>query len=225
MRDPSEQLHRIQNAISKIIEYASRGRQRFNTEEEIQLSIIYYLQTIGEAAQTISQEFKEYHPEIPWKQLVDFQSLITHYYLEIDRDALWKIVYHDLQDVKNKVDAALEESRKKLSHNKKAKLPRKSETTKSYAELLRTRREDILSTAVKYGVSNVRIFGSVARGEADANSDIDLLVDVEPGRTLFDLSELLTDLEELLGREVDIVTEKGLHARIREHVLKEAIPL
>jgi uncharacterized protein len=71
----------------------------------------------------------------------------------------------------------------------------------------------------------VRVFGSVARGEADAESDIDLLVDVEPGRTLFDLSELLLDLQELLGHNVDIVTEKGLHSRIRQRVLKEAVPL
>ena len=63
------------------------------------------------------------------------------------------------------------------------------------------------------------------RGEADTGSDIDLLVDVEPGRTLFDLSELLLDLQDLLGHDVDIVTEKGLHKRIRERVLKEAVPL
>jgi uncharacterized protein len=91
--------------------------------------------------------------------------------------------------------------------------------------LLRTKREDILSTVRKYGASNVRVFGSVARGEADAESDIDLLVDMEPGRTLFDLGGLLMDLQDLLGREVDVVTEKGLDERIREHILKEAVPL
>ncbi len=71
-------------------------------------------------------------------------------------------------------------------------------------------------------IYNVRVFGSVARGEADAESDIDLLVDMEPGRTLFDIGGLLMDLEELLGCNVDVVTEDGLRERIRERVLKEA---
>ncbi len=95
----------------------------------------------------------------------------------------------------------------------------------SLKELLQAKREDILRTASKYGAFNVRVFGSVARGEADEKSDIDLLVDMEPGRSLFDLGGLLTELEALLGHNVDIVTEKGLRDRIREHVLKDAIAL
>ena len=92
-------------------------------------------------------------------------------------------------------------------------------------ELLRMKREDILQTARKYGASNVRVFGSVARGEADEKSDIDLLVDLEKGRSLFDLGGLLMDLQDLLGCNVDVVTEKGLRERIRERVLKEAVAL
>jgi predicted nucleotidyltransferase len=92
-------------------------------------------------------------------------------------------------------------------------------------ELLQEKREDILRVASKRGASNVRVFGSVARGEADSKSDIDLLVDLDPGRSLFDLGGLLMDLQDLLGHKVDIVTERGLRERIRERVLKEAIPL
>ncbi len=92
-------------------------------------------------------------------------------------------------------------------------------------ELLRTKREDILRVAKKYGAYNVRVFGSVARGEADSQSDIDLLVNMEPGHSLLDLIGLLIDLEELLGCKVDVVTEKGLRDRIRERVLKEAVTL
>jgi len=95
----------------------------------------------------------------------------------------------------------------------------------SHDELLRTIREDILRIAAQYGAYNVRIFGSVARGEADSESDIDLLVNMEPGRSLLDLCGLLIDLEELPGRKVDVVTEKGLRDRIRERVLKEAVAL
>jgi predicted nucleotidyltransferase len=93
------------------------------------------------------------------------------------------------------------------------------------AELLREKREEILQTAKKYGASNVRVFGSVARGEADERSDIDLLVDMEKGRSLLDLIALLMDLESLLSCKVDVVTVKGLRERIRERVLKEAVAL
>jgi uncharacterized protein len=92
-------------------------------------------------------------------------------------------------------------------------------------ELLINKREDILQIASKYGARNIRVFGSLARGEARPDSDIDFLVDMEPGRSLFDLGGLLVDLQHLLGVEVDVVTEKGLRSRIREHVLAEAIPL
>ena len=92
-------------------------------------------------------------------------------------------------------------------------------------DLRATRREEILRLAAKRGAKNVRIFGSLARGESDERSDVDFLVDLEPGRTLFDLSGLLLDLESLLHSSVDVVTERGLRPRIRERVLEEAVPL
>ncbi len=82
--------------------------------------------------------------------------------------------------------------------------------------ILLEKRQQILSIADKYGAHNVRVFGSVARGEARPDSDIDFLVDLEPGRSLFDLRGLLYELQSLLGVEVDVVTEKGLRERIRE---------
>ncbi len=88
--------------------------------------------------------------------------------------------------------------------------------------LLKQKRELILETASHYGAYNVRVFGSVARGDADESSDIDLLVTLEPGRSLMDLGGLLYDLQNLLGTKVDVVTEKGLRPRIREQVLREA---
>lgn len=92
-------------------------------------------------------------------------------------------------------------------------------------ELLHVKREEILKVCAKYGARNVRVFGSAARGEADEESDIDFLVEMEAGRSLFDLGGLQYELEQLLGRPVDVVTERGLKARIRERVLKETVPL
>jgi predicted nucleotidyltransferase len=92
-------------------------------------------------------------------------------------------------------------------------------------EGLRQKRQEILDAAARRGARNVRVFGSVARGEADPKSDIDFLVEFEPGRSLFDQGGLLMDLEQLLGRSVDVVTEAGLKARIRPRVVKEALPL
>jgi uncharacterized protein len=95
----------------------------------------------------------------------------------------------------------------------------------SFEELKRTKRDDILSLAPRHGAYKVRVFGSVARAEADKKSDIDFLVDMEKGRSLFDLGDFLNDLEELLGCNVDVVTEKGLREHIRDRVLREAIAL
>jgi len=92
-------------------------------------------------------------------------------------------------------------------------------------ELLRQKREEILRVAARRGARNVRVFGSVARGEASPESDIDLLVDLDPGRSLLDLGGLWVDLTDLLGTRVDVVTEKGLRDSIRQRVLSEAVPL
>jgi len=91
--------------------------------------------------------------------------------------------------------------------------------------LIKSHRKDILHLAARHGAVNIRVFGSVARNQADAHSDVDFLVDMEPGRSLLDMGGLLVDLEALLGCNVDIVSVKGLRARIRDRVLEEAIPL
>jgi predicted nucleotidyltransferase len=92
-------------------------------------------------------------------------------------------------------------------------------------ELLKKRREEILRIAANRGAYNVRVFGSVVRDDASPSSDVDFLVDLEPERSLLDVGGLLMDLQNLLGLEVDIVTEKGLHWFIRDRVLAEARPL
>jgi uncharacterized protein len=92
-------------------------------------------------------------------------------------------------------------------------------------ELLQGRREDIQRIAAKHGAYNVRVFGSFARGEAGPQSDLDLLISVGPKTTPWFPGGLVSDLEQLLGRRVDVLTENGLSPLIRDRVLNEAVPL
>jgi uncharacterized protein len=92
-------------------------------------------------------------------------------------------------------------------------------------QLLEEKRGDILRLAAVHHVRNMRIFGSVARGESDEASDIDFLVETGPGCGLLHHAALIRELQELLGRKVDVVSDKGLRQRIRDRVLREAVPL
>jgi predicted nucleotidyltransferase len=90
---------------------------------------------------------------------------------------------------------------------------------------LRARRREILAYAAEHGARNVRVFGSTARGEAGASSDVDLLVEMEPGRNLLDLVGLWQDLEDLLDSHVDVLTDGGVSPYMRDRIFAEAVPL
>lgn len=91
--------------------------------------------------------------------------------------------------------------------------------------LLEGKRTAIVQTAARHGAHHVRVFGSVARGEGRADSDVDFLVEFEDGRSLLDLVALIDDLRTLIGRGVDVAEPAGVHWAIRERVLREAVPL
>lgn len=92
-------------------------------------------------------------------------------------------------------------------------------------QLLKAKRNEILNLTAKHGAKRIRLIGSVARKEETTESDIDFLVEMESGRSLLDHAALILDLEELLGKKVDVASERGLRPRVRERVLKEAVPL
>ena len=92
-------------------------------------------------------------------------------------------------------------------------------------KLLKEKRLAIIALACKHGAQSVRVFGSVARGDSGPESDVDLLVKMEEGRSLLDLSAMTLDLKELLGVNVDVVSEDGLYWLLRRKILKEARPL
>lgn len=97
--------------------------------------------------------------------------------------------------------------------------------TTDLGRLIRAERRRIRRICARHGASDVRVFGSVARGEARPDSDVDLLVTMAPERTLFDLAAINAELAELLGRPVDVGTVDMLKERIRDRVLREAVPL
>lgn len=92
-------------------------------------------------------------------------------------------------------------------------------------KILDNNRDEILRIAASYGAQDLRVFGSVSRGEAADTSDVDILVKLEPGRSLLDIIAIKQDLEDLLGCKVDVVTEDAISPYIREQILKEAVSL
>ncbi len=92
-------------------------------------------------------------------------------------------------------------------------------------DITEDKRRVILAIAARHGARNVRVFGSVARGEATGDSDLDLLVEMETGRTFLDLVGLWQDLEDLLGTRVDVLTDGGISPHLRDRILAEAVPL
>jgi predicted nucleotidyltransferase len=92
-------------------------------------------------------------------------------------------------------------------------------------EILGEQRQAVLELAARHGARHVRVFGSIARGEATTTSDVDFLVNMDPGRSFLDLCALGDDLEDLLGRKVDLVTEPAISPFLRDRILGEAVPL
>jgi predicted nucleotidyltransferase len=93
------------------------------------------------------------------------------------------------------------------------------------SQLIRAKRAEILRITAKHGATNIRVFGSVARGETRAEGDVDFLIDAGPVTSSWFPAGLIVDLQDLLGRPVEVVTENGLNPLIRERVLEEAVPL
>jgi uncharacterized protein with HEPN domain len=111
MTDTLDRLQHIQEAIIKIIKYSKAGRSKFNQEEETQNSIIYYLQIIGEAASAIPQDFRDLHPEIPWKPMISMRNKLIHHYDGIDLDVVWETALVSIPDLKIKIDEILNTDR------------------------------------------------------------------------------------------------------------------
>jgi uncharacterized protein with HEPN domain len=104
-----DRIRHIHEAISKIIFYTKRGRRKFDREEQTQNSIIYYLQIVGEAASALPQDFRDRHPEIPWRPMISMRNKLIHHYDGIDLDVVWETATVSITDLKPKIDAILDE--------------------------------------------------------------------------------------------------------------------
>jgi uncharacterized protein with HEPN domain len=109
MRDDRERLLDIQEAIERIERYAERGRADFEQEELIQNWMISNIQIIGEASRAISSKLKTRYPEVPWRAMIGMRNILVHHYFDIDLDAVWAVIQHDLPELKRSVSAMLDE--------------------------------------------------------------------------------------------------------------------
>ena len=108
MTDTFDRLGHIDEAITKIMQYTKKGRRKFDREEGTQNSVIYYLQIIGEAASAIPQDFRDKHPEIPWRQMINTRNKLIHNYDGIDLDIVWETATISIPDLQAKIDAILD---------------------------------------------------------------------------------------------------------------------
>lgn len=109
MRDETERLRDILEAIERIGKYAAKGRDAFERDELIQNWVAHHLQIIGEACRALSAQFREEHPEIPWVKIIGMRNILVHDYFGVDVDRVWAVVERDLPDLLAKVRAILRE--------------------------------------------------------------------------------------------------------------------
>ena len=107
MRDSYERLRDVQEAIMQILKYTSQGSALFYHDELVQIWVIHHLEIIGEATRTIPHDFRNLHPEIPWKQINAMRNILVHLYFDINLDRVWAVVEQDLPILKASVDAIL----------------------------------------------------------------------------------------------------------------------
>jgi len=109
MREYSECLLDIKEAIEHIEKYAKRGKDEFEKEELVQYWIIYHLQIIGEAATRLSLDFRRSHPDIPWSKIIGMRNILVHKYFGIDISIVWTVVEHDLPILKQNINKMLKD--------------------------------------------------------------------------------------------------------------------
>jgi hypothetical protein len=225
-RDIARLLH-IRDAIDAIEGYAAVGHERFQKESITQDAIVWQLLLLNEATKHLSEELRASHPEFASERLRDLQEGLEHDLLTVDLWLVWRATQETLPELKQTIEAIL----RGVGSQNRVNQARFTEPTKERGPampsdgLVVDNRAEILRIAGKHGATRVRIFGSFGGGTARPDSDVDLLIDLEPGRHLLHLIAIKQDLEDLLGREVHVLTEAAISPYIRDEVLRSATAL
>ncbi len=218
-RDIVRLLH-IRDAIAAIEEYAAVGDGAPGHEPLIRDAIILRLEVICEMTCQLSAELLSEHPDIAAGKLAELHDAFHNNYFDIDPRLVRDVTHETLPGLKRTVEAILVQKDAQSGEDYRdchQEMPVDALLTRNRAEILRIAREN--------GATRVRIFGSFARGTARPDSDLDLLVDFEPGRNLLDLVAVKQDIEDLVGRPVHVLTEPGISPYMRDAILRDATPL
>jgi len=219
MRNVRLYLERLLDIIRNIEEFTEAGREAFLSEDKTQAAVIWNLEKIGFATQRIPQDVRARYPVVPWNMLAPLEDETRYQYDRVVPEDIWRTVAGELPVLKPLLEAA-------LAVVTDDPLVDYSPPGLGIDDVLGDNRQAVLDLAAKYGASNVRVFGSVARGEATAESDVDLLMCFPPQFDLFDLVSLSQELEDLLGRPVSLVSEPITgDERFKQAVLADAVPL
>lgn len=221
-------LETIGEAIAGIERHPVRIEAELNSDDLLRSFVVVQLYTIGMAAAKVSSSLRDAHPDVPWDDVLEMRELASY---EIERrpGVIWAALSRTLPRLACAMDKIRFEAEREDAKRRDAAGPTGLGDTANSSnggptlEQLRARREEILRVAARRGATNLRIFGSIARGEATEDSDVDFLVEMEPGRSLLDLAGLQLDLEDLLQRRVD-VSHPG-PGPFRDRISSEAVRL
>jgi predicted nucleotidyltransferase/uncharacterized protein with HEPN domain len=215
VRDDREHLLNVLEAAESIGRYLDSDAVAGVREA----ALTHLVSRLSGAVRQVSPEFRLMHPAVPWGEASNFGSRVAPGGVHTEADALDDVTRRRVPLVANAVREIL------LVPPPSGRTDTDGPQSVDRLERLQRRREQILGLAERRGIRNIRVFGSVARGEADDSSDLDLLVDLSPGHGLFALGGFAEELAALLGTRVDVATVAELKPRIRERVLAEAVAL
>lgn len=216
MRDDREHLLNVLEAADSIGRYLDSD----GVDEAVrEAALTHVVSRLSHAVDHVSADLRRRYPSVQWEEASDFIKRVTPDGMHTDADALADVT-------RQRVPVVAEAIREVLVMPPQTG-PTGTEGRQSFDQLerLQQRREQVLGLAERRGIGNIRVFGSVARGEVDDSSDLDLLVDLSPGHGLFALGGFAEELAALLGTRVDVATVAELKPRIRERVLAEAVAL
>jgi predicted nucleotidyltransferase/uncharacterized protein with HEPN domain len=221
-------LEQIEEAVAALQRHLPVDASALDRDDVLRGSLIWRLSRLGFAASKANASLRAASPQVPWDELVALQEVAS-----IDARPSSQQIWAATTDLVPRVAERLPQLRATAQRLDEAAASLQAREARAAGERgsvgditladLRARRDEIARIARKHGAISLRVFGSVARGEATPSSDVDFLVDLEPGRSLLDLAGLQVDLQDLLGRPVDVSHPSP--GKFRDRIAREAVNL